>query len=172
MSHRWFGRVLSIRCNGFISAKPEVLLSKLSGSRSFLKTVGKPGCVWVQHCKAVASFDNELGCLFCFFCGCCCFCFVFFALEKYYRLILVFRQLKSLTTNVFSGVLDSAPICAQISSRCSLGRKAHAYCMFPEIPEILVESLFSTFHSLDRETVEFGSVWHDLSAVVEVCMAV
>lgn len=31
---------------------------------------------------------------------------------------------------MFSGVLDRAPICAQISSRCSLGMKAHAYCMF------------------------------------------
>lgn len=60
--------------------------------------------------------------------------FVFFvALEKYYALIFVFRQLKSLTTNMFSGVLDRAPICAQISSRCSLGMKAHAYCMFPGI---------------------------------------
>lgn len=34
---------------------------------------------------------------------------------------------------MFSGVLDRAPICAQISSRCSLGMKARAYCMFPGI---------------------------------------
>lgn len=61
------------------------------------------------------------------------FVVLFFALEKYYRLVFVFRQLKSLPTNMFSGVLDRAPICAQISSRCSLGMKAHAYCMFPGI---------------------------------------
>lgn len=93
----------------------------------FLKQLGSRLVFGYQHRKAIGYFDNELGCLF------WVFVLVFVALEKYNRLLFVFRQLKSLARKMFSAVLDRAPICAQISSRCSLGMEARACFMFPGI---------------------------------------